>query len=568
VHFLSFVGDDPSIFSVEMMHKGFFCGKGASFCYVSSSTAYVDYCNTETWSILWIDEMLKQLGYERDGMLHIYWSPPGMAICEGLVCIETDVDIVSMIRATKQDKTLFLFIDHSDFVKGLREEVIINRGPPVVSPKNSSVRDVATAKGTSGITTYFYLNIIISALHISTCFSEIFPSISGAKEGPSRRVADLEFDAANSEDDNDSDFVDSDYDAEDGDDDLFHDHVDKDVNDNNEKEHTADLEDDNAIDDDDLNLTKEEVEQLQYKFRAFNPEVDMDNPIFKVGMLFADVKECRNALASYSIRNRVKVNKIKNEPGRLEAVCSEGCPWWLKASSDSRSGGFIIRAYVGEHTCEAKWELKALSAPFLTKAFMEEFRDNNKMDLKTFAKKVQREYNMCPNRWKLSRARLEALRQIHGDEAGQFRQLWDYGQELRRSNPGSNFFLSTNQAKDNADDEAKEHLATLYWSYDACKRGFLTGCRPLICVDGCHIKTRYKGQLLTAVGIDPNDCIFPIAMGLVEVECTSSWEWFLTSLRDDLNITNTSPWTIMSDKQKVCFLKIFDVYYTYLLIFH
>jgi hypothetical protein len=57
--------------------------------------------------------------------------------------------------------------------------------------------------------------------------------------------------------------------------------------------------------------------------------------------------------------------------------------------------------------------------------------------------------------------------------------------------------------------------------------------------------------LLTAVGIDPNDCIFPIAFGLAEVECTSSWEWFLTSLKEDLNITNTSPWTIMSDKQKV-----------------
>jgi hypothetical protein len=43
---------------------------------------------------------------------------------------------------------------------------------------------------------------------------------------------------------------------------------------------------------------------------------------------------------------------------------------------------------------------------------------------------------------------------------------------------------------------------------------------------------------------------FSIAMGMVEVECTSSWEWFLTTLRDDLNITNTSPWTIMSDRQK------------------
>jgi hypothetical protein len=73
-------------------------------------------------------------------------------------------------------------------------------------------------------------------------------------------------------------------------------------------------------------------------------------------------------------------------------------------------------------------------------------------------------------------------------------------------------------------------------------------------VDGCHIKTKYKGILLTAVGIDPNNCIYPIAQAIVEVECTSSWEWFLTTLKEDLNITNTSPFTIMSDKQKVLVL--------------
>jgi transposase-like protein len=57
-------------------------------------------------------------------------------------------------------------------------------------------------------------------------------------------------------------------------------------------------------------------------------------------------------------------------------------------------------------------------------------------------------------------------------------------------------------------------------------------------------------MLLTAIGIDPNDCIFPVAFVVAEVECTSSWEWFRTSLKDDLNITNTAPWTIMSGKQK------------------
>jgi hypothetical protein len=99
--------------------------------------------------------------------------------------------------------------------------------------------------------------------------------------------------------------------------------------------------------------------------------------------------------------------------------------------------------------------------------------------------------------------------------------------ELIKSNPGSKFFLSTNRS--NEQGVLKEHLATLYYSYDACKRGFLEGCRPFICIDSCHIKTRYKGVLLTAVGIDANDCIFLIEMGVCEVECTSSWEWFLTT---------------------------------------
>ena len=68
---------------------------------------------------------------------------------------------------------------------------------------------------------------------------------------------------------------------------------------------------------------------------------------------------------------------------------------------------------------------------------------------------------------------------------------------------------------------------------------------------GTFIKTKYGGQLLTAVGIDGNDAIYPIAMAAVETECYSSWTWFLATLKQDLNIVNTAPFTIMSDKQKV-----------------
>ena len=55
---------------------------------------------------------------------------------------------------------------------------------------------------------------------------------------------------------------------------------------------------------------------------------------------------------------------------------------------------------------------------------------------------------------------------------------------------------------------------------------------------------------MAAVGIDPNDDIYPIAFGIVEVESLASWKWFLQTLKEDLGIDNTIPWTIMTDKQK------------------
>jgi hypothetical protein len=69
---------------------------------------------------------------------------------------------------------------------------------------------------------------------------------------------------------------------------------------------------------------------------------------------------------------------------------------------------------------------------------------------------------MCPERWKLNRARQVAFLEIHGDEEGHFTLLADYGQELRRSNPSSKFFLTTNSVNDPSSPDYKEHLATLY----------------------------------------------------------------------------------------------------------
>jgi hypothetical protein len=56
-------------------------------------------------------------------------------------------------------------------------------------------------------------------------------------------------------------------------------------------------------------------------------------------------------------------------------------------------------------------------------------------------------------------------------------------------------------------------------------------CQRVIAEDVLIIKTKFGGQLLTVIGIDPNDCIFPVAIAVVEVECLTSWKWFLETLK-------------------------------------
>ena len=60
------------------------------------------------------------------------------------------------------------------------------------------------------------------------------------------------------------------------------------------------------------------------------------------------------------------------------------------------------------------------------------------------------------------------------------------------------------------------------------------GCRPLVGLDGCHLKGKFGGHILSAIARDGNDNIFPVALGVVEQENNESWVWFLQKFADDI----------------------------------
>lgn len=81
-----------------------------------------------------------------------------------------------------------------------------------------------------------------------------------------------------------------------------------------------------------------------------------------------------------------------------------------------------------------------------------------------------------------------------GNIAEQFKFMRKYAIALLKWNPGSSVYLS----KDG------NHFKRFYVCPAACRQG-LRHCRPIVCVDGCHLKEQYGGQLLCAIGKDGND---------------------------------------------------------------
>ena len=83
---------------------------------------------------------------------------------------------------------------------------------------------------------------------------------------------------------------------------------------------------------------------------------------------------------------------------------------------------------------------------------------------------------------------------------------------IRLNDKGSRVILQIEMEDENVHPKFKR----MYIRYNAQKVGFLGGCRPIIGLDGCHLKGRFGGQILATTARDANDNIFPVASAIIE----------------------------------------------------
>ncbi|GJX79617.1 mutator type transposase [Tanacetum coccineum] len=137
---------------------------------------------------------------------------------------------------------------------------------------------------------------------------------------------------------------------------------------------------------------------------------------------------------------------------------------------------------------------------------------------------------------------------VRGDYTLQYKMLRDYVMELKECNPNITVRIGVETEEDHT--SPTRIFKRIYVCLGASKAGFKACRREFLGLDGACMKGPFPMQLLTAVGIDPNNGIYPLAYEIVETESRESWTWFLEHLKDDLDLQDNSNFTFISDMQK------------------
>ncbi|KAK3204666.1 hypothetical protein Dsin_018712 [Dipteronia sinensis] len=112
------------------------------------------------------------------------------------------------------------------------------------------------------------------------------------------------------------------------------------------------------------------------------------------------------------------------------------------------------------------------------------------------------------------RAKDHAEASVFGPPEESFKLLPAYCHRLKEVNPGTITTMKTNVAN---------QFEYLFIAHAASLHGFHTVIRPVIAIDGTHLKGKFFGIMFVAICLDANNQVFPLAYGFGDVEDEMSW---------------------------------------------
>ncbi|XP_050902416.1 uncharacterized protein LOC127113088 [Lathyrus oleraceus] len=177
-----------------------------------------------------------------------------------------------------------------------------------------------------------------------------------------------------------------------------------------------------------------------------------------------------------------------------------------------------IKTLVDTHICVRILNNRSTSFKWVVKAVVKKMQTSEIVRIRDIIQDIRQKFYVGISVARSWKAKLIAKKIIEGDVDKQFANLWRYVAKLTRINHRNTLKIIVERPFPSI----QPRFDSFYFCFDCCKKGFINGCRPFVGVGGCHLKTKYGGQLLIVVGRDPNDQYFPLVFGVVETETKES----------------------------------------------
>ncbi|XP_060216437.1 uncharacterized protein LOC132643918 [Lycium barbarum] len=263
-----------------------------------------------------------------------------------------------------------------------------------------------------------------------------------------------------------------------------------------------------------------------------------------VDQIYKDKDTLKNVMANYAIRKRFNFKTERSNVVSYTLVCcSTDCRWKFRASSIANSEMFRVRSFHDEHTCPLKdkvYSQRQATSWLIGASVVKPKIANHKRKYTPgdIVDDVKNEYGVDVSYMTAWRAREKAMSELRGEPTESYKKLPGYVYILDKTYPGSHVRMHKSQ---------QNEFLYLFIALKAFIKGFEC-CRPIVVVDGSHLKTTYNGTFVSASTLDGAGNILPLAYGVIDSENDKSWTWFFEQFKQAYG--NRDNMCVVSDRHE------------------
>ncbi|GJY19098.1 mutator type transposase [Tanacetum coccineum] len=235
---------------------------------------------------------------------------------------------------------------------------------------------------------------------------------------------------------------------------------------------------------------------------------------------------------SLSQPSEIDSNKKKTKKGGKPVVETLKCPWLMHSIKPKGENTWYVRVFRDTHTRLQSRKVRKCTTSFLAREIEQSIKPNPKIPLLALKDQIQKKYEIGVSKQKVFRAKQMAQEKVIGDHTTQYSLLRQYVLELKERNPDTTVKIDVERNFE--PDSPTRKFRRIYVCLGALKNGFKSGQIDLLGLDGCFMSGPFHMQIITAVGVDPNN--------------------------DDLELFRNSNFTFVTDRQKGVILALAETF--------